>query len=259
MKLFLLFIIIYIYLFNYSSSNSNDTNQDNNLDINEDQEIPYNQENQDNQIEDENAFNFNPIFKEFNEEWDRTMQTFVSQYMYSIQVKYKTEVEYYENITKTPCLFRGTFFIELAETENDVLDFKIVAPNKTVIFEKTSFAAIFSLNLTDTGLYTIIFRNRVLKKDIRPTLMINSGQNLILQKENLSETEKKLDSIITFLKKFEQDTKLSRGFKRKGNEALSRTNRYFFIFSLIETIILVSVSIWQYCYLKHLFEVKGSL
>ena len=246
MKFFLLFIII--YLFN-CSSNNNIENQDN-------QEANVNP---DSSVEEDNTINFNPIFKEFNEEWERTMQTFVSQYMYSIQVKYKSQVEYYENITKTPCLFRGVFLIDLAETEEDVLDFKIIAPNNTVIYEKTSYAAIFSLNLTDKGLYTIVFRNRVLNKDIRPTLMVNSGQNLILEKENLSETEKKLDSIITFLKKFEQDTKLGQGFKRKGNEALSKTNKYFYAFSLVETLILVSVSIWQYCYLKHLFEVKGSL
>ena len=89
MKFFLLFIII--YLFN-CSSNNNIENQDN-------QETSVNP---DSSVDEDNTINFNPIFKEFNEEWERTMQTFVSQYMYSIQVKYKSQVEYYENITKTP-------------------------------------------------------------------------------------------------------------------------------------------------------------
>ena len=75
----------------------------------------------------------------------------------------------------------------------------------------------------------------------------------------LSKTEKKLDNIINFLKKYEQNTKLAKGFKRIGNEELSKTNKYFFAFSLIETIVLIGVSIWQYFYLKHLFEIKGSL
>jgi hypothetical protein len=61
------------------------------------------------------------------------------------------------------------------------------------------------------------------------------------------------------MKKYEQDYKLNRGFKRQRNEELSQTNKYFFIFSLIETIVLIGVSIWQYYYLKHLFEMKGSL
>ena len=88
---------------------------------------------------------------------------------------------------------------------------------------------------------------------------MNSGQNLFVEKENLSNTEKKLDSLLSFMKKYEQDYKLNRGFKRQRNEELSQTNKYFFIFSVVETIVLIGVSIWQYYYLKHLFEMKGSL
>ena len=48
-------------------------------------------------------------------------------------------------------------------------------------------------------------------------------------------------------------------FKRKDEKQLSSHNTYFFVFSMIETIVLIAVSFWQYYYLKHLFEVKGSL
>ena len=88
---------------------------------------------------------------------------------------------------------------------------------------------------------------------------MNSGQNLVIEKENLSETEKKMNQLFSFLKKYEQDNKLNRGFRKKGNIELSEVNKYFFIFSLIETIVLIGVSFWQYYYLKHLFEIKGSL
>ena len=225
-------------------------------------EQDYNIERNTNEVnkdEMDNTLNINPIFQEFNEKWEEKMSTFVSQYMYIIHVKYKSQEEYYENITNTPCIFRGAFILDEAKTQNDVLDFKIIAPNNSVIFEETSAASVFSLNLTDKGLYTILFHNRILNKDVRPILMINSGQNVILEKEKLSETEKKLDSIMSFLKKFEQDTILSRGYKRRGKEELSKTNKYFYVFSIIETIVLIGVSIWQYFYLKHLFEVKGSL
>ena len=187
------------------------------------------------------------------------MQDFDSQYTHLIPVKYKSQAEYYENITRVPCVFKGAFILEEATSKSDVIDFKIIAPNNTVVYQISSIGSVFSLNLTDKGLYTIVFHNRVLNKEVRPSLMVNSGQNVILEKENLSKTEKKLDNIITFLKKYEQDTKLTKGFKRIGNEELSKTNKYFFAFSVIETIVLIGVSIWQYFYLKHLFEIKGSL
>ena len=64
---------------------------------------------------------------------------------------------------------------------------------------------------------------------------------------------------MTFLMRHEQENKINRGFRKKGNDILIYTNKYFFIFSLIETIVLIGVSVWQYYYLKHLFEIKGSL
>ena len=215
---------------------------------------------EDQNIEDaDNEEVLNPIFQDFINEWEEKMQDFDSQYTHLIPVKYKSQAEYYENITRVPCVFKGAFILEEATSKNDVIDFKIIAPNNTVVYQISSIGSVFSLNLTDKGLYTIVFHNRVLNKEVRPNLMVNSGQNVILEKENLSKTEKKLDNIITFLKKYEQDTKLTKGFKRIGNEELSKTNKYFFAFSVIETIVLIGVSIWQYFYLKHLFEIKGSL
>ena len=208
---------------------------------------------------DDQAEAINPIFQDFINEWDEKMKDFDVQYNHLIPIKYKSKSEYYENITKVPCVFRGAFILEEATSQSDVIDFTIIAPNRTVIYQVSSIGSVFHLNLTDKGLYTIEFHNRILNKEVRPNLMVNSGQNTILEKENLSKTEQKLDNIVTFLKKYEQDTKLAKGFKMIGNEELSKTNKYFFAFSVIETIVLIGVSIWQYFYLKHLFEIKGSL
>jgi hypothetical protein len=239
MKYYLILIFLILYI--NCQAEPNQQNEDDNIDSDDEEDA------------------INPIFQDFINEWDEKMQDFDIQYNHLIPVKYKSYAEYYENITKVPCAFRGAFILEEATSKSDVIDFKIIAPNKTVIYQISSIGSVFQLNLTDKGLYTIEFHNRILNKEVRPNLMVNSGQNTILEKENLSKTEKKLDSIVTFLKKYEQDTKLAKGFKRIGNEELSKTNKYFFAFSLIETIVLIGVSIWQYFYLKHLFEIKGSL
>lgn len=156
---------------------------------------------EDQNIEDaDNEEVLNPIFQDFINEWEEKMQDFDSQYTHLIPVKYKSQAEYYENITRVPCVFKGAFILEEATSKSDVIDFKIIAPNNTVVYQISSIGSVFSLNLTDKGLYTIVFHNRVLNKEVRPSLMVNSGQNVILEKENLSKTEKKLDNIITFLK-----------------------------------------------------------
>ena len=207
----------------------------------------------------DNPLVFNTLFKNLKEEWTRTMSDYVSQYIYMVPVPYRTPVDFFENVTKVPCLMRGGFLLEEANSEKDVIDFSIIAPNKTVIYQSESIGGIFNLNLTEKGIYTILFNNKVLHREVKPTIIMNSGQNLMVEKENLSESEKKLDSLLAFFQKFEQDNKLNRGFRIKGEKQLSSNNTYFFVFSLIETIVLIGVSSWQYYYLKHLFEIKGSL
>ena len=43
------------------------------------------------------------------------------------------------------------------------------------------------------------------------------------------------------------------------NLEINKTNTYFYIFAFVETFVLIGVSIWQSYYMRHLFEVKGSL
>ena len=245
--------LFYIYLTSIICQNNTQKNAQGS-----NQKLNTNNVNNDKEMVD-NPLVFNTLFKDLKEQWTKKMSDFVSQYIYLIPVPYKTQVDFYENITKVPSQMKGAFLLEEANSKRDIIDFKIIAPNKTVIFQSSSIGSIFSLNLTDKGMYTILFNNRILNKEVKPTLIMNTGQNLFLEKENLSETEKKMDSLLSFLKRYEQDYKLNRGFRKKGQEQLSDTNKYFFIFSFVETVVLIGVSCWQYFYLKHLFEVKGSL
>ena len=199
------------------------------------------------------------ILEKFFEGWSQNMPDFVGQYMYTIPVKKRTQVEYYENITKVPCKFQGAFILDEAQSDVEKIEFKIISPNNTIIYQKTDVASIFSVEINEKGLYTLVFNNKFLNRDVRPSLVVNSGQNLVLERENLSETENKLEKIMAFLLKYDQDRKLTRGFIRRGNEELKKTNKFFYVFSCIESIVLIAVSIWQYFYLKHLFEIKGSL
>ena len=94
-------------------------------------------------------FNSNPIFTKFSEEWSQKMLNFVSQYIYTIPINKRTQVEYYENITKIPCLLQGAFILEEAKNEKEIIDFKIVSPNKTVIFQSSDIASIFSIQINE--------------------------------------------------------------------------------------------------------------
>jgi hypothetical protein len=88
---------------------------------------------------------------------------------------------------------------------------------------------------------------------------MNTGQNIFLEKKHLDDKEKSLIEVIKFLKDMETQDKMKKTIQRNRLKEVKVNNRNFFIFSMVETIILVIISIWQYLYMKHLFEIKGSL
>ena len=225
--------IIFLFIFSFVLSindTSNDT-KDDEVTLNQSEEIP----------------NDDQLDSRFTNEWVQKMSDYESTYVYMIPVAYKSSQVFYENITTVPARIRGAFIV--AEATKEKIEFKIKGPN----------AAIFELNVTEKGLYEINFNNRYKNSELRPTFTMNPGQNEILKKKDINKTEEKLDQLISFLKNYGTEDKLKRNVHRKRAEKLKKTNRYFYTFSVIETVVLIGVSAWQFYYMKHLFEIKGSL
>ena len=193
----------------------------------------------------------------FTNEWRSRMTDFESTYVYIIPIPYKTVQVFYENITSVPARVRGAFIID--DRKKDKVDFKIKDPNGKVLYANITHQAIFDFNATVPGFYEILFNNRFKNGEIKPTFTMNTAQNDILKKSDLNKTETKLDELVTFLKSLGTEDKMKRNVQRKRHKKLVKTNRYFYTFSIIETVVLLIVSVWQFYYMKNLFEIKGSL
>ncbi len=199
----------------------------------------------------------NEIIDEFQNQWRETMMDYESQYVYIIPVGYKKIATFYENVSEVPSRFRGAYFVD--DTGKERVEFKITDPHKKILYHNTTFGSIFDFNVTEKGLYEISFNNKFTNSEIKPTFTMNSGQNLKLERQTLNKTESKLDDLIQFLQNYKTSDQMVRNMKRRRYNKLMKTNKYFFVFSVIETLVLVGVSAWQYYYMKHLFEIKGSL
>ena len=170
----------------------------------------------------------------------------------------KDKISYfYENITEVPARIQGAVIID--EKGDDIVLFEIKDPFDNTIYQNQTHATIFNFTVETKGLYKIVFNNKFAGKKISPTFTMNSGQNIFLQKKDIDEKEKTLIEVIQFLKDIETQDKMKKSIQRKRLKEVRVNNRNFFIFSMIETIILVIISVWQYLYMKHLFEIKGSL
>ena len=197
------------------------------------------------------------LIKNFYKEWNIRMKDYEGQYVYMIPLE-KNKISYfYENITEVPALIQGAVIID--EKGDDNILFEIKDPFDNVVYQNETHATIFNFTVETKGLYKISFNNKFSGKKISPTFTMNTGQNIFLQKKDIDEKEKSLIEVIQFLKDTETQDKMKKSVQRKRLKEVRVNNRNFFIFSLIETIILAIISVWQYLYMKHLFEIKGSL
>jgi hypothetical protein len=193
----------------------------------------------------------------FAADWERFMSDYEPDYVYMIPLAYKTKEHFFENITHVPARVRGAFLID--DEKKDEIEFEIVAPDGHVVYHNTTNECIFEFNLTTIGRYMIVFNNRYVNSDIRVTFTMNTGQNPILKKDDLSFSDTKLDSLLSYIHKFNLEYKFSHNLHYERYRKIQKTNKYFYTFSIIETIVLMCISIWQFYYMRQLFEIKATI
>ena len=135
------------------------------------------------------------------------MSDYDSDYFYLIPLKYKTREIYFENITTVPARLRGAFIVD--EQSKNKIDFEISSPSGKKVYTNTSHQCIFDFNVTEVGKYTIAFNNKYVNSELKVTFTMNTGQNIVLKKDDLTVTEEKLDKLSSFVKRFNLEFKLS--------------------------------------------------
>ena len=198
------------------------------------------------------------FYKKFTEEWDIKMKEYESLNTYMIPIPRKERHIFYERVLKAPTLIKGAYVLD--DPKVRLLEFSIHSPTGELLyFNKSSFYGFFEFNVTMPGFYKITIFNFAGKEEIKPLLTLTTQAQKIVDKDDLKASKTKLDTLINFLQKYRAENTIMGTSKRRRARQMRENNRYFFVFSLLETVILIIVSFWQYFYLKHLFEVKGSI
>lgn len=147
------------------------------------------------------------------------MNDYDSDYFYLIPLKYKERLQFFETIIN-PGRIRGAFFTD--EVKANIITFEILGPKGSRIYFKQSNYAIFDFTVKEKGRYTIVMRNNNVRNELRVTFTMSTGQNMVLQKDGLTQTEQKLDKLMTFIKRFNVEYKFNRNlheerYKSKSN------------------------------------------
>ena len=153
------------------------------------------------------------IYADLTSEWEQKMQDFKFEYIYYIPINPREQEIYFENVTTVPTTFKGGYF--LSDESTNKIEFYIKDSENRIIYEAKAHHNLFEFNVTKADRYSIIFRNNIAKEKVVVTFTMNTGQNDIIGKKELTETEKKLDALDNVIKKFNMEFKLSRDIHTK--------------------------------------------
>ena len=156
----------------------------------------------------ERSEEFNNIYLDFTQEWEAKMQDYNYEYLYYIPLNPRDQEIYFEHVRSVPTIFKGAFFLT-DETANKI-EFIIKDSYDKVIHRAIGHHNIFELNITKADRYSITFRNNIAKEKVVVTFTMNTGQNNMLRPKDLTDTEKKMESLEALIKKFNMEFKLSR-------------------------------------------------
>jgi hypothetical protein len=150
---------------------------------------------------------------EFNKEWEKKMTDYESDYLYVIPLNKNIEEVYYEDIEMVPARVRGAFFIE---EEGNKIDVYIRSEDNKIVFSALAVnQRVFDFKIFAKGKYTISFINKYSSNQIKVTFTMSTGQNDVLMKKDLSQTERKLDQLLHDIKRFNIEFKFNRNLHEK--------------------------------------------
>ena len=153
------------------------------------------------------------LLQEFANEWESKLVDYKMEYMYSIPVAKRDQEIFYENVTTVPSNFKGSFFI--TDESLDKIEFQVKDPNQKIIYKAVGHFNVFDIPINKTGRYTLIFRNNASPQKLVISFNMNSGQNNMLNSKDLSNTEKKMETLESMINKFNTEFKLSREIQAK--------------------------------------------
>lgn len=181
-------------------------------------EDEVNDDNKNTHEEEQKISDDEPVTNLFSQEWEKKMNDYEPSYVYMLPIKSRKTEKYYEDIAKVPVTIRGAFLTD--ENVKDKLEFIVTDPNNKLIYKNFTNECIFDFQATIPGTYQFKFRNSQSKNELKVTFTMNTYQDEVLQKEHLTFTEQKVESLMKFVEKIKFEEGLvskKKAERRKSN------------------------------------------
>ncbi|CAD8151670.1 unnamed protein product [Paramecium pentaurelia] len=162
-----------------------------------------------------------------------------------------------ENITE-PTLIKGAYQVN---HHKDVIDFSVKTPaGKTIYSKMATNKGNFTVQANEIGLYSIIFNNKK-----KTNQLLTYAVDVVKDKEDkikstdIDPLELDIDYIHNGLSELYYDHKFQQIRYESSTQQVKEANKKIYIFTVIETIFIVLVTIWQIWYIKRLYNKRSPL
>lgn len=197
---------------------------------------------------------------EITKEWAKHMQGISPINLITFELLAMDEFQFFEILSEAPSTISGAWFLSTSDSKD--IDFNIYDPVQTVVFSKNSInEAIFSFESKRQGMYTFEFKNNKLLQGYAVTFALNCGNYSegVLKFEDLSPVENKLEWVNKDIKDFQADSQFAQLRQESFFNTAAEANWNLLCLSVIESIGVIAVTVWQVYYLKKLLDNRRSL
>ncbi|CAD8098500.1 unnamed protein product [Paramecium primaurelia] len=187
--------------------------------------------------------------------WDQQLGNFEPEFTLTFDLPSGSIEIFYEDILQ-PTNIKGAFFISQIQREERI-DFFIKSSNNTLIYSKEKvIEAIFNIDILEKGEYKFIFQNKRTKgtQTITFTLDVHDSVQEFLKIEDLDPLEQRIERIQMAMRDNYYFDKMT-GQKFESNlREVQNSNENLFIFSIIEIVGMILITLWQVFYLKRIIN-----
>ncbi|CAD8144022.1 unnamed protein product [Paramecium octaurelia] len=163
----------------------------------------------------------------------------------------------FENITE-PTLIKGAYQVN---HHKDVIDFSVKTPAGRTIYSKLSTnKGNFTVQATEIGLYSIIFNNKKKANQLLTYAVdVVKDKDDKIKSTDIDPLELDIDYIQNGLQELYYDHKFQQIRYESSTQQVKEANKKIYVFTVIETIFIVLVTIWQIWYIKRLYNKRSPL
>eukprot|EP01068_Selenidium_serpulae_P004970 Selendium_serpulae@DN3817_c0_g1_i1.p1 len=191
-------------------------------------------------------------------EWDSHMSNFVPDMLVTFQLGTRADEYFYHDVEIEDELIRGGYFVSGAAESSD-LDFTIMDPESKIIMKRKDAEGLFHFTSKSVGTYTFVLSNRKWMESKMVTFAIGSGNETALTAQEVNSATANARQINRMLQDIQAESQVLWNRQRSHMKTVSSTHKRMFWIALIQLVALVSITMTQVYFIRHLFSHKRIL